>query len=163
VVRTVGAASAAIRHGNDLGGPFIDYREKGTKIELAEATGTAYRLEVTLRDGFTTDYLIDKTSHLIVAQRQSAPIHATGASVMAETRWSDYRAVAGVLFAHSSIETEIATGKVLSEMRWGSIEANRDLPERYFSPPQFTRTRCCGHITNSAAPTPRSIRAMQSK
>lgn len=56
-------------------------------------------------------------------------------------RVGDYRPVAGVLFAHSFAETEIATGKMLNEMQWGSIVANRDLPERWFSPPQFIRTR----------------------
>lgn len=56
-------------------------------------------------------------------------------------RVGDYREVAGVLFPHSFAETEIATGKTLNEMEWGSIAANRDLPERWFAPPQFTRTR----------------------
>lgn len=145
VVRTVGAASAALRHGVDMEGPFVDYREKGTTITLAPPTEIAgrpvYRLVVTVRDGFVRDYFIDQASFLVVAERQSAPVHAFGESVRSETRVGDYRAVAGVLFPHSFAETELATGTILSEMQWGSIEANRDLPERWFSPPLFTRTR----------------------
>lgn len=144
VIRTVGAASAAMRHGIDLEGPFVDYRDKGTTIEAAgdaEAGGReCYRLIVTLRDGFRREYLIDKKTFLVVAERQSAPIHASGPSIASETRVGDYREVAGVLFPASYVETEIATGKVLSEMRWGSIEANRELPLRWFSPPEYART-----------------------
>lgn len=129
VVRTVGAASAAARHGSDIEGPFVDYRQKGTKIEFGGAADVAgrpaYRLIVTLRDGFAADYFVDQSTFLVIAQRKSAPIHAFGESVKSEERIADYRAVAGVLFAYSFIETEIATGKMLNEMRWGSIEANR--------------------------------------
>jgi len=45
-----------------------------------------------------------------------------------------------VLFSHRSIETEIATGNVLSQMQWSKIEANRELPQTWFSPPRYERT-----------------------
>jgi hypothetical protein len=144
VIRTVGPASAAMRHGIDLEGPFVDYRTKGTTIVAGGETVVdgrpCHRLVVTLRDGFVRDYLIDKATFLVVAERQSAPIHATGPSVRSETRVGHYGEVAGVLFPYSYVETEIATGKILSEMRWGSIEVNRDLPLAWFSPPEFRRT-----------------------
>jgi hypothetical protein len=144
VVRTVGAASASSRHGADLEGPFLDYRTKGTHIalgELAEIDGRpAFRLIVTLRDGFVREYFIDCESFLIVAERMSAPFHAFGEPVTSETRLGDYREVAGVLFHHASVETVIATGEPLTRMQWGKIEANRDLPASWFSPPAFERT-----------------------
>ena len=35
VVRTVGAAAAALRHGLAIDGPLFEYREKGSTIEVA--------------------------------------------------------------------------------------------------------------------------------
>jgi len=144
VVRTVGAANAAIRHNLDPDGPFSDYRAKGTSIENAHdasvAGQPAYGLLVTLRDGFRQLYFIDKITFLVSATRQSSSIHAFGESVAREERYDDYRDVGGVLFPFRSVETEIATGKELSSMQWGIIEINRDLPGEWFSPPTFART-----------------------
>ena len=144
VVRTVGAANAAIRHNLDPDGPFSDYRVKGTTIErAADATvggRPAYGLYLTLRDGQPTLYLIDKETFLIAAERKAAPIHAFGAAVSSEERFTDYRSVDGVLFSFHSTETEIATGKELNSMTWGAIEINRKLPREWFSPPSYVRT-----------------------
>ncbi len=144
VVRTVGAANAAMRHNLDPDGPFSDYREKGSQVErVADATiaGRAtYGILLTLRDGVRALYLIDKTTFLISAVRKAAPIHAFGAPVATEERVGDYRSVDGVLFSFRSTEVEIATGKELNSMTWGAIETNRPLPAEWFSPPAFVRT-----------------------
>ena len=144
VLRTVGAASGAIRHGAVFEGPFVDYRARGTTITLGEPAVVdgrpAHRLHVTLRDGFGSEALIDAESYLVVASRSAAPIHAFGAEVVSESRFGDYREVAGVLFAFHDVSIESATGEVLSEMRWGRIQAGRDLPDAWFSPPRFERT-----------------------
>ena len=144
VVRTVGAANAAIRHNLDPDGPFSDYREKGSRI-VRVADGTvadrkAYGILLTLRDGVRTLFLIDAETFLIAAVRKAAPIHAFGAPVSTEERVSDYRSVDGVLFSFRSTEVDIATGKELNSMVWGSIETNRKLPREWFSPPSFART-----------------------
>src|SRR5215207_1611817 len=85
VVRTVGAANAAIRHNIDVDGPFSDHRAKGTTIKRATDAvidnHPAYGLTVTLRDGFEQLYFLDKVSFLVVAIRQSSPIHAFGEAV----------------------------------------------------------------------------------
>ena len=144
VVRTVGAANAASRHNLDPDGPFSDYRSKGTTIERApdDIVGgrPAYGIFLTLRDGQRSLYLIDKETFLISAARKAAPIHAFGAPVSSEERVSDYRSVNGVLFPFRSTEVEIATGRELNSMVWGSIETNRKLPREWFSPPSYVRT-----------------------
>lgn len=144
VVRTVGAANAAIRHNIEVDGPFSDYRAKGTTIERA-ADGVidgrpAYGLTVTLRDGFQQLYFIDKSSFLIVAIRQASPVHAFGDAVLTESRVGDYRSVGGILFSFTSTEVEIKTNRELSNMVWGKIEVDRQLPREWFAPPQFVRT-----------------------
>jgi hypothetical protein len=144
VVRTVGAANAAIRHNIDPDGPFSDYRAKGSQIErVADAIiagRPAYGILLTLRDGIRALYLIDKTTFLISAVRKAAPIHAFGAPVSTEERVGDYRSVDGVLFSFRSTEVEIATGKELNSMTWGAIEIGKQSPREWFSPPAFVRT-----------------------
>jgi tetratricopeptide (TPR) repeat protein len=145
VVRTVGAANAAMRHNLDPDGPFSDYREKGSRVDrVADATiagRKTFGILLTLRDGSRALYLIDQQTYLISAVRKVAPIHAFGAQVATEERVSDYRAVDGILFAFASTEVDIATGKELNSMTWHSIEVNRKLPPEWFSPPSFIHTR----------------------
>ena len=144
VVRTVGAANAAMRHNLDPDGPFSDYHDKGSQIErVADATiagRPVYGILLTLRDGARALYLIDQTTFLISAVRKAAPIHAFGAPVSTEERVGDYRPVDGVLFSFRSTEVEIASGKELNSMTWGTIETNKSLPAEWFSPPAFVRT-----------------------
>ena len=144
VLRTVGAASAAARHGTWIDGPFVDYRAKGSTIEVegVETIGgrEAYRLRLTMRDGFASEEFIDTHTDLEVANRKAAPIHAFGAKVSSETRFADFRSVEGVLFPFRSEEVEIATGRVLNSMQWREIVVNRPLDSAVFSPPAIRRT-----------------------
>jgi hypothetical protein len=144
VIRTVGAASGAARRGADFEGGLVGWREKGSTVELAgtEPVGgrKAYRLILTTRDGFARELFVDAESWLIVAERRSAPFHAFGDPVTSEARIGDYRPVAGVLIPHRFVETVIATGRPLTSMQWSRIEANRELPRSWFSPPAFERT-----------------------
>jgi hypothetical protein len=144
VLRTVGPASAASRHGIWLDGPLVDYRAKGSTIEVEGiepiAGRDAYRLRLTMRDGFAVEEFLDTRTFLEVANRKAAPIHAFGEKVTSETRFSDFRPVEGVLFPFSSEEVEIATGRVLSSMQMREIVANRPLDPAVFSPPVLHRT-----------------------
>lgn len=144
VVRTVGAANAAIRHNLDPDGGLSDHRAKGNTIaRVADDTVAGrgvYGLLLTLSDGHASVVLIDRETFLITAVRKTAPVHAFGAEVTSEERFSDYRAVNGILFPFRATETEIATGKEMNSMQWGVIEVNRELPRAWFSPPAFERT-----------------------
>jgi len=144
VVRTVGAASAAARHGVAIDGPLAEFQEKGSTVTLMgmEKVGErdAYRLRVRMMDGFEQDELVDAGNWRLIAERKVAPIHAFGRSVASEERFSDFRHVDGILFAFASREVEIATGKVLNEMQWKSITVNEPLDPAVFSPPSFSRT-----------------------
>lgn len=143
-LRVTGAASEALRHYAEIEGPFLDYKAKGSTIELigrATVDGRpAHQLRLTMMDGYASDFLIDAKTFLIVASRHSAKIHAFGDEVTSETRFEDYRPVAGVKFPFRGREVEIASGRELSAMQWGSIEANVELPDAWFSPPVYQRT-----------------------
>jgi Tetratricopeptide repeat len=144
VVRTVGAAAGAARRGADFEGALVGYRDKGATLVLGDPATIdgrpAYRLTLTTRDGFACEYFLDAESYLIVAERRTAKVHAFGDEVKSEARVGDYRPVAGVLFPFRFRETEIASGKVLNQMQWGKVEANRELPASWFEPPRFERT-----------------------
>ena len=144
VLRTVGAAAAAIRHHAAVDGPLVDYREKGSTVTLlgTDSVGgrKAYRLRVRMMDGFEEDELVDAETWLLVASRRTAPVHAFGRPVTSETRFSDFRPFAGVLFPMSIREVEIGTERVLSEMTYASITVNAPLDPAIFSPPAISRT-----------------------
>lgn len=144
VLRTVGPASAATRHGVAIMGPLVDHEAQGSTITLMGLTKVgdrdAYRLRVRMRDGFEEDELIDTNDWLLIADRKVAPVHAFGAMVASETRWSDYRPVKGVLFAFRSQEVEIVTGKTLNEFQTTAIEVNGTWDAAVFSPPVFKHT-----------------------
>ncbi len=144
VIRTVGAAAAAARHGTELFDSLVDYKAMGTRIVLSGteifAGKAAYKLHVTLADGFEKDVFVDQQSFLILGDRRSAPIHAFGEPVRSENHFEDYRQVNGVLFAYSVKEIEIATGKELNSNTVRSIVVNERLEPAFFQPPQFDRT-----------------------
>jgi hypothetical protein len=144
VLRTVGPASAAARHGFYIMGNLVDYRKQGstlTLIGMAKVDGhDAYQLRVHMMDGFEQDEFVDRRTWLVVADRKVAKVHAFGADIASETRWSDYRRVNGVLFAFRNIEAELKTGKPLNEFQAQTIEVNLPLDPSMFAPPAFPRT-----------------------
>lgn len=144
VVHTTGPANRAARHFADIDTPLIDYADKGSRVELI-GTETidgrpAYRVRLTMLDDHIVDFLIDQESYLIVGQQQTMPQHAFGNSLVTLQRFSDYRPVAGVLFPYRNEEVEIATGRVINTLVWGSIRVNEAMPLAWFSPPQYERT-----------------------
>ena len=144
VLRTVGPAAAAARHGLYILGNLVDFKQQGSSVALVGkariASRDAYQLRVHMLDGFEQDEFIDAKTWLIIADRKVAKVHAFGADVPSETRWSDYRAVHGVLFAHLNVEAEIATGRELNRFRTDRIEVNQNLDAAMFMPPQIRRT-----------------------
>lgn len=144
VLRTVGAAAAASRHGNEIFDSLVGYKAQNTQVEVAGrevfADRSAYRLRVTLADGFEKELFVDVQTFLILGDRRAAPVHAFGEPVHSENRYVDYRAVNGVLFPFENQEVEIATGKELNSVTVQSITVNDNFQPSYFSPPQFERT-----------------------
>lgn len=144
VIRTVGPASEAIRHYAGVESPLIDFREKGSVAEFIGETIFDERpvlvIRLTRLDGFIEQFYIDQQSYLVLATSGEAPIHAFGDEVTTLTRRSDYRPVGGVLIAHAFDSVQMPSGDTLNTMQWGSIVANQDLPDDWFSAPEFDRT-----------------------
>jgi hypothetical protein len=144
VLRTVGPASAAARHGLYILGNLVDFKQQGSTVRLiggAKIDGRrTYQIRVRMLDGFEQDEFIDAETWLVVADRKVAKVHAFGSDVASETRWSDYRVVDGVRFAFLNVEVESATGKELNRFQTDRIEVNQKLDVSMFTPPQIPRT-----------------------
>ncbi len=145
VVRTVGPAAAAARHGLYVMGDLVDYKAHGSRIAvlgIEKIDGRdAYHLRVHMLDGFEKDEFVDAQSWLVVADRKVAKVHAFGADVASETRWSDYRAVNGVLFAFLNREVALADGHELNRFQVTAMEVNHAWDPVQFSPPVLKRSR----------------------
>ena len=144
VLRTVSAAAAATRHGLDLFDSLVDYQAHGTKVVL---TGeemfhgkAAFKLHVTLADGFEKEMFVDKDSFLVIGDRRAAPVHAFGEEVRSENEIGDYRQVDGVMFPFLYKEVEIANGKEMNRLTIQSMEVNARFTAASFAPPQLIRT-----------------------
>lgn len=144
VVRTVGAAAAAARHGLWIDGPLTDYREKGSSLTVLGiepiAGRPAYRLRLRMRDGFEEEEFVDTQNWMVVASRRVAPVHAFGETVRSETRFEDFRPVEGIVFSFRSSEVEMSSARVLNTMTWTSIVVNPVIDPSVFSPPSIRRT-----------------------
>jgi len=132
-------AGKAARRGAEFDESIIDYRQKGHRVEFIGKEKIedkdVYRLRVTLSDGWVKDYYLDTNTYLIVALRKAMPLHATGPAIESLTLYEDYRPVAGVLYPHSFVERNTATGQIMNTLKWQTIEANVVIDASQFSPP----------------------------
>ncbi len=139
VTEASSAAGKAARRGAEFDESIVDYPEKGHQVELVgreKLNGSdVYLLRVTLSDGWIKDYYLNTKSYLIVALRKAMPLHATGPDIESLSLYEDYKSVAGVLFPHSFVERNTATGKIMNTLHWKFIEANVKIDDEQFSPP----------------------------
>jgi len=145
VVRTIGPAAAATRHGAQR---FIDrlydYRSQGIHIVLLghrKLSGVdELVLRETLRDGSSENVLLNAKSYLIDATEAIVPMHAFGDRLHLIELYSDYHPIGGVLFAYRNSEVDESTGKTLDSSLVLSVDTNLAYDKSYFSPPQIERT-----------------------
>jgi hypothetical protein len=96
----------------DLQGPFVNYREKGIKIEMTgkdTVNGSlCYILKVTSPNTNITDYYIDSRSNFVV--KTSTKMYLFGAMEDFITTYSDYKKNAGGFwFAYNNVNQRGAT------------------------------------------------------
>jgi hypothetical protein len=125
------ALAAQLEEQADLDGPFVGWEEAGLAIEL-DGTETidgveATRLLVTSDDGKVWRYYLDPDYMLI---RMVTTETVQGVEGEYTTRLGDYRAVGGLMFAHS-IEVDTPMGS--QKLTFDSIEANVPVDDAVFS------------------------------
>lgn len=144
VVRTVGPAAAAARHGSLFDDPLVEPELHGTKLKFVDSRKidgrSCYLLEVTLADGFREGAYVDTETFMIDAIERKVPMHAFGKRYQTHNAFSDYRPEGGVLYAHLVREIDGETGNILSESGIRDLEINPDLDTAIFSPPSWKRS-----------------------
>lgn len=137
------AAAAALRH--DLEFPFKLYglhetTSRGHRLRRLEdetLDGVTYNVvQLTLNDGHEVKYYF-KDCGLIERDRQRRALHVEvdPRPQWIETRYADYRAVAGVMYPFRQSERVVATGELLSSSVVKSIRVNPPLDEQWFERP----------------------------
>ena len=113
----------------DIDGPLMDYKAKGSMVELVgleDAGGKkAFRLRVTRKGLPPTEIFIDSTTYLDIKAVSTVP----GSGTM-ELVFGDYRSVDGMMVPFSVKST--AAGMTVSELKLDQVEFNITLPPDSF-------------------------------
>jgi hypothetical protein len=134
-------ASAALQHGIELPGHIFglhELRQRGHDLQLAGREMidgiNYYAVRLILRDGYGTTLFVDPESWLIKLRRDFRPLHpdVDPTPTTMEQRSSDFRRVAGVLFAFAGSETDVKTSKVLETSQIKSIKVNPAIDPVFF-------------------------------
>ena len=125
----------------DLDGPLVDYKAKGNTVELAgkeelEAT-PVYKLKVTLKDGDVKYIYLDAQNYLEL--KETWKRKEDGKVTDVDTVYSDYKAVAGVMIAHSW-ETRV-NGELDDQTTLEKIEVNIPVDDSIFKLPKKTQEK----------------------
>ncbi|HWX40738.1 MAG TPA: outer membrane lipoprotein-sorting protein [Blastocatellia bacterium] len=121
----------------DLDGPFIDYKEKGNKVELVgkeSVEGTdAYKLKATLKDGTVQYSYVDADSYLVIKEESKRTIR--GVERETEATLGDYKKVEGLMFP-CSIETGAKGDSQKQKITIEKIEINPAIDDSRFKMPE---------------------------
>ncbi|HEY6944910.1 MAG TPA: hypothetical protein VI431_07195 [Candidatus Acidoferrum sp.] len=121
---------------SDMDGPLVDYKTKGSQVELIGKEGsegkTAYRLKITGKSGEARTYVIDGTAFLTTkwegirkVQEQALPWECT---------LSDYREIQGLKFPFKIDQGSPGT-EYQQTLTVDKIEINPKIDESHFARP----------------------------
>jgi hypothetical protein len=124
---------------SDFDDPFVNYKDKGNKVELVgmdQIEGTdVYKVRVTLKSGDVRTYYFDTDYYVPIKFEETRTIR--GSQQELETALGDYKEVAGwyLPFAfESGRKGQQDKGKITYE----KIEANVDIPDTRFRKPMIS-------------------------
>ena len=120
----------------DIDGPLVDWKSKGSRVELAGREAVdgrdAWKLKLTLKSGGVMNAWVDVESASLV--RTEATRQVRGKPVRIDTRFGDYRKTSGILFPH---RVEVRAVGRPQELRIlvDKVEVNPPLADARFVPP----------------------------
>jgi len=125
---------------SDIGGPLVDWKAKGHRVELAGRESLegreCWKLKVTLKNGDVRYLYLDALSFLQV--RTELTRNLAGHPSEMEMKLGDYRETGGVLFPHA-IEVGIKGRPSRLRILVDSIEVNPALDDARFRVPEASR------------------------
>ena len=127
-----GPQTEMMKQTSQIDSPFLDYRAKGMKVELAgtepEGERKLHHLVVTPKAGPRMHYYIDATtgleSRLVIESAEGGP------TTRMEIRFSDYRTVDGRTVPFST--TQVINGNEAGQIKFEKIEFNVPLDDSIF-------------------------------
>ncbi|MDQ3116462.1 MAG: hypothetical protein M3Q86_07605 [Verrucomicrobiota bacterium] len=140
-VEASATATAALRHGVELPGHIFglhELRQRGHQVELAgrETVGQVnyHVLRVIFADGYNTKLYLDPESWLITRRRDVRALHPDidPTPTPIENTMTDFQHVDGLLFAFTSTDTDLTTGKTREKATVRSITVNPPLDPGVF-------------------------------
>jgi hypothetical protein len=129
------AALPQIRRSTDFDGPLIDYKAKGSQVDLLgkENVGEAeaYRLRIRFKEGDETFLDFATKTHLLI--RSVAVVPTPAGTQEVEVSYRDYEKAGGVLWPHTEVST--AQPGFTQTFSWDRIEPNVPLDDGIFKMP----------------------------
>jgi outer membrane lipoprotein-sorting protein len=120
----------------DMDGPLVDYKAKGSTVELLgkeKVEGSdAYKIRVTLKSGDVLDFYLDADSYLEV--RIDGKMKIRGTDVESQTVVGDYKEVDGLMIAHS-MESSQKGSQQKQKMIIKTLELNVPVDDAQFKMP----------------------------
>jgi outer membrane lipoprotein-sorting protein len=134
-----GAEARSAAAAAELDGPLVDFKKKGTKVELAgtevvEGRNT-YKLKLTLKSGEQIHLWIDAKSFL-EAKIDGEPRRMDGRMRKVAVFYRDFKPVAGLQFPHT-LETVVDSVKGSHKMTFQAIKVNPPLDDTLFAKPRL--------------------------
>lgn len=135
---------AALRHSGQLPVNLLGLHELAargarlTPLGRRSLDGIRYHvLQLRLPDGFEVEYFLHPRTFQIERSRDRRPLHpdVDNTPTVLETRWSDFRPVAGVLRAFRSETIDTRTGKTVSTTLLKDVRVNPAFPPNLFARP----------------------------
>ena len=118
-----------------IGGPFINYAEKGYKAELLgiDSVSNAYKIKFTSPDSVLSFYFFDPGTFYL--QQELSHTIAMGQIVESITFFSDFRQTDGYTIPYKT-ELSLAGGQYVNNMQVTKVELNTPVDELIFKKPE---------------------------
>jgi outer membrane lipoprotein-sorting protein len=120
----------------DMDGPLVDYKAKGSTVELVgkeKVEGAdAYKLKLTLKSGDTLFIYLDADQFLEV--KMDAKMKVRGTDIESESTIGDYKEVGGLMIAHA-VESAQKGAPQKQKMTIQKVEINVPIEDARFKMP----------------------------
>jgi hypothetical protein len=119
----------------DMDGPFTNWKEKGSQIELVGKENMdsipVYNLKMTSKEGDVSNFYLDATRFTIL--KMKAKVMAQGQLTEVETKFSDFKDVDGIQTAHK-MET-MSNGQAGAQITFDKFEYDIPVDNAIFKKP----------------------------
>jgi outer membrane lipoprotein-sorting protein len=132
------AAVNMMKNAADFDGALINYKSKGTTIDLVGKEQLrdkdVYHLKVTMTGGQVQHYFVDAESGIELKTSAEVEMGMAGTKQSLETEMSNYKAIDGIMVPHTVKQS--VNGKPMVEMTITAVEFNPPLPDDFFRMPK---------------------------